>query len=692
MFLLCKKNLVIIIGLFLVFLFSSSVQSTEQDFDYQKIERSIQDLSKATDNFTAREQVQTANSQLDEYINQLKTCETEASQSLLNLTGIIGEAKETTSEQKTTSRNLSANIEKLEQRIIECKYLLLVARQLKDKLLAQASKITKQDYFKRIPFYWADNSQIEPHQPGKKVLYYTSAIAMLLIVIALLQLVLRSSGWRDSLYANLFFPIFCLSSIITAVAFLKSQLGVEQSLIWLVFTGVLITAFRLESPANSAVIETMSLAVMAFTSTIVIVGLGLYESVIFHSLVVIGLAVSLIVLLRTRIKGLVKYLAFLVIALGLVLEFLDFHIMAHQILVAVTTMLVIVYFFFLVKELLASIGSLLNQTILTQYRYTQQTNAQSPGIIWIYYAVFAFILSLFIYYMVPLVGFPLEIVSMIHEILTNEINIGTISVAFNNLIFAFLIFGLVLYISHIVKLQIEGGLANSLSPKESAQTAKASLFWYSAVLTASLIALAVAGFNIQNLAIIAGAFSVGIGFGLQTIVSNFVSGLILLIERPVKPGDWIVIGNTEGLVQKISIRATQITTFDRADILVPNSELISNQVTNLMLGDDVGRLKFMVGVAYGTDTEFVAKLMYQTIVLHEEIISDNHELMPSVVLQKFGDSSVDFEVRCFLKDIKKIVNVRSDLLHAIYKQFKEKNIEIPFPKRDVYIKQHVDKG
>ena len=126
-----------------------------------------------------------------------------------------------------------------------------------------------------------------------------------------------------------------------------------------------------------------------------------------------------------------------------------------------------------------------------------------------------------------------------------------------------------------------------------AREATVTIIGYVGVALAFVIALAVAGFEFTNLAIIAGALSVGIGFGLQAIVNNFVSGLILLFERPIKTGDWIVVGNTEGYVKRISIRSTMIQTFDRADVIVPNSDLIANQVTNWMLYDPRGRNNFV---------------------------------------------------------------------------------------------------
>jgi len=195
-----------------------------------------------------------------------------------------------------------------------------------------------------------------------------------------------------------------------------------------------------------------------------------------------------------------------------------------------------------------------------------------------------------------------------------------------------------------------------------------------------------AGLDFQTIAIVAGALSVGIGFGLQNIVNNFVSGLILLFERPVRPGDWVIVGATEGYVRKISIRYTLIQTFDRAEVLVPNSELISNQVTNLMLSDTYGRVTIPVGVAYGTDTRRVRDILHKVAREHPmAVLYDPRVSPPKVFFMRFGDSSLDFELRFFIREIDYKLSVRSDILYAIDDAFREAGIEIPFPQRVVHV-------
>lgn len=222
--------------------------------------------------------------------------------------------------------------------------------------------------------------------------------------------------------------------------------------------------------------------------------------------------------------------------------------------------------------------------------------------------------------------------------------------------------------------------------ERGAREAMATMVGYIGMAAAIIVALGISGFTFTNLAIIAGALSVGIGFGLQNIVNNFVSGLILLFERPVKTGDWIMVGNTEGYVKKIRIRSTQIQTFDRADVIVPNSDMISNQVTNWMLYDLRGRIRVKVGVAYGSDTQKIKDILYDIAKQHPDVIHNNNNYKTSVLFLEFGDSSLNFELRCFIRNIDSRIQVLSDLNFAIDQAFRENGIEIPFPQRDVHIK------
>ncbi len=220
----------------------------------------------------------------------------------------------------------------------------------------------------------------------------------------------------------------------------------------------------------------------------------------------------------------------------------------------------------------------------------------------------------------------------------------------------------------------------------------ATLLGYVAMIIAILAGLSVAGVKLTNLAIVAGALSVGIGFGLQNIVNNFVSGLILLSERPVRRGDYVRVGDVEGEVRKVHIRATEIETMDRVSVIVPNSQLISSPVLNWRLRDPFMRIVIQVGVAYGSDVELVRKILRELGEAHELTLPDGTPGVPDthVHFAAFGDSSLNFELRTYIRDVNKRGSISSDLRFAIDKAFREHGITIPFPQRDVWMKSHVD--
>jgi len=242
------------------------------------------------------------------------------------------------------------------------------------------------------------------------------------------------------------------------------------------------------------------------------------------------------------------------------------------------------------------------------------------------------------------------------------------------------VFLLVFYLGRWLRSGLHYRVLPRFTPDAGLRNSIASLVFYTVLVVGALLAISVAGFDLTNLAIIAGALSVGIGFGLQNIINNFVSGLILLFERPIKVGDVVEYQKQWAEVLHIRVRSTVVRTYDWAELIVPNSELVSSTVTNWTHSDYRSRLIIHVGVAYGSDTALVRNLLKQTAEEHPQIYPDP---VPLVLFRDFGDSALLFELRCFTH-LDYILTAPSDLRFRIDELFREHGIAIPFPQRDVH--------
>jgi potassium-dependent mechanosensitive channel len=206
---------------------------------------------------------------------------------------------------------------------------------------------------------------------------------------------------------------------------------------------------------------------------------------------------------------------------------------------------------------------------------------------------------------------------------------------------------------------------------------------YAGVIVAALIAVSYAGLDLSSLALVAGALSVGVGLGLQGVVNNFVSGLILLAERPIKVGDWVVVGGEEGLVRRISVRSTEIETFDRANVVVPNSYFISETVKNWTLHNYSARVVIPVGVQYGNNPRQVRELLVNVARAHPQVMGNPE---PFVHLDEFGASTLNFKLFFYVYDVTKGGSVRTDLRIAILEAFQSAGIHMPNGTTDINLR------
>jgi small-conductance mechanosensitive channel len=202
-----------------------------------------------------------------------------------------------------------------------------------------------------------------------------------------------------------------------------------------------------------------------------------------------------------------------------------------------------------------------------------------------------------------------------------------------------------------------------------------------------LMALNTIGVSATSLAVLFGALGIGLGFGLQNIFSNFISGLILLFERPVQVGDAVEIEGTWGLIQNINVRATVVQTYDNASLIIPNSDFISKQVTNWSFKDPRVRINIEVGVAYGSDAQLVKDILL-------EVAHDNPNVMkypqPDVLFIDFGDSALMFRLRVWT-NINSMLSTATAIRFEIDRLFREQGVEIPFPQRDIHVRSMVEK-
>lgn len=260
--------------------------------------------------------------------------------------------------------------------------------------------------------------------------------------------------------------------------------------------------------------------------------------------------------------------------------------------------------------------------------------------------------------------------------------LGELQISLETLLMTGFVIYLSLFASWVIQSLIDAEVMTPRGTEPGVVFAVRTLVHYSMVLAGLLVAVSVAGIDMSKFAILAGALGVGIGFGLQNIVNNFISGLILLFERPIKIGDTVSVDNEWGTITAIGLRSTVIETLDRSEVIVPNSELISQKVTNWTLSSNVSRIVLPVGVAYGTPLDEVLSILTEIAKKHPEVLDSPP---PSAIFKDFGESSIDFELRVWISDIQQRLKVRSDLGLAIDQHFRAAGIVIPFPQRDLHL-------
>lgn len=255
------------------------------------------------------------------------------------------------------------------------------------------------------------------------------------------------------------------------------------------------------------------------------------------------------------------------------------------------------------------------------------------------------------------------------------VTIGPVTISLGNILAALVVLVIGIGLTRFLSGGLNARLETQTGIDPGVRNSMVTGLTYAGYLLAIVAGVGAVGLDLSNLAIIAGALSVGIGFGLQNIVNNFVSGLILLIERPVKVGDWVVVGNREGYVRRINVRSTEIETFPRASVIIPNSELISSPVMNWTHRNRLGRVDIPINLSYAADLEKAREVLTKCLTEHPDILSMP---APQVIFRDFGAGTLQFALRGHIADVEKRHIIESDLRFAIHKALKDSGVGLPY--------------
>ncbi len=463
-------------------------------------------------------------------------------------------------------------------------------------------------------------------------------ILMLIPVLRLLPLVLRPRALGPLLALALlillgqFAGLLPEDSAIYRIALLVTDLASALCLLWMLRTRVVTAA--IEAPAWRE-----------FTRLLARVALALLAAAILSNLVGdITLAIAL-----TRGVLTSAYAAVILFAANLLLDGL----------VRVT----------LASAPLQLLRAVRDYTAMLQRRVTTMLRLAAFAA-WV-------LLTLDRFEILPAIAFALKVIWSAHA------TFGEVHVSIGDLLTFLLVLGGAVLIARLVQFVLEEEVVARFDLAPGLPTALTSSARYAILFLGFLFALAAAGVELSKFTILAGAFGVGVGFGLQTVVSNFVSGLILLFERPVRPGDWVQVGPTLGEVTRIGGRSSTVRTYEGAEVIVPNSNLISNEVINWTLSDRRVRVEIKVGVAYGSDPVTVLDLLRAAGAAHPRVLTDP---APAALFTGFGDSSLDFVLRVWTDSFTIQQQVRSDVAIAVHQALTRAGIAIPFPQRDLHVR------
>jgi potassium efflux system protein len=287
------------------------------------------------------------------------------------------------------------------------------------------------------------------------------------------------------------------------------------------------------------------------------------------------------------------------------------------------------------------------------------------------------------YYSTILFSVDAPLMAALRSVLAAQWTLGTVSFSLGRVVAFVIAVWLAMKASRLTQIVLNDDVLPQFLLPRGVPNAISTFANYSIVVIGVFVGAGILGIGLSNLALIVGALGVGIGFGLQNIVNNFVSGLILLFERPVQVGDAVQLGAVSGRITRIGFRASQVRTYNGSEVVVPNGELVSTQLINWTLSDRRRRLELSVGVAYGTDPDRVSSILAEVLKADPEVLVDP---APIIVFEAFGDSALTFRIMAWIADFENGWKSIHRINVAIARAFAAEGIEVPFPQRDLHVK------
>ena len=366
---------------------------------------------------------------------------------------------------------------------------------------------------------------------------------------------------------------------------------------------------------------------------------------------------------------------------AVVATLIGYGALAHFVIDRIIITLVAIALLFLVRGILREVVGAVTQSPLLRSRLGLQSDGLRKIRFWVRGALDPVLVVIGALVVLPFWGVPIEELSRWSVAVLQGFKIGNVTISPFDIILAVGVFIATMAATRFVQRRLLERVLPQTNLSVSVQHSLTAGIGYFGAILAAALAVAVVGVDLTNIALVGGALSVGIGFGLQNAVNNFVSGVILLAERPIKVGDWVVVGGMEGFVKRINFRGTELETFQRASVIIPNAEILSTPLTNWTHKDRRGRIDIAIGVAYGSDTSRVRDILIEVAEASDQVSADPK---PFVLFMDFGASSLDFELRCFTGEVTLRPRIASEIRFEIDRRFREEGIEIPFPQRVVH--------